>query len=905
MSMKKFAASTIVAQRGIVLDKTGRGDYHKTGEMYKFVQTFIRQIQKEENAMKIDLSCPVDIGSAQVREVGIGTLRLRNLSPKTIASIEMAFQTPSGHGAQRVMDVRAPEGSLFEISIPAMGVQVGEEGDAVIDRIWFDDASVWRRDPAQTYSYVPGLLSEGRALDELRFVAGQDAVCYPSEQTPVWVCVCGGANSVERGLCRVCGRDRAGTFEYYNAQAVQTAVRAHEEEMNEKAQKAVRESADMARVRELLQKRKRRTRRIILASVIAAVVVATLAIAYVTAGRDLFAYLGAKAKLTTGNYTQAHEEFLALGDYRDAPELAQEAQYEMALAKSEATDAQTAREGIAQLEQLGTAQATEAAAKARLAWAAVFEEQGDYASAEALLADISSVPEAMEPLERVGYQLALQEQAAGDYARAADRFQELGDYADAAALFVPCQYQAATKAMSEEDYDDAIARFQTIMDYEDVPTLLPEAVYQRGKIMVVQGEYERAALEFAELDGYRDSRDQTMDAYYRAGIQAMDAADYQQAVGYFKSAGDYMDARTLYAQCAIFVALVYEDNGQYADAIALLSDIKDTGEGARAQWQTSVYQYGQMLYSEGDYFEAYEQFRQISDYEDAAQRADLSRLEQAAQLETEGEYDDAIAIYESLGADYGAPELAKQARYRKAEALETQGDYAKAQEIYLALGAYKDAAARASESGYANAQVLWDKKEYAQAYAQFAALGDYLDAKEKAQTVADAWLQSAKAAADAAMEKGDYDTVIKQLEALVQETLPPAYADLAQMYSEANYLAAKALIDADDRLGALVYLRRIPTYKDTEKQLQNNAYVLLGDWVTGEGIRAQFREDGTFIIDEDSGVYRLSNYALYTGETKEGMAANYSLTSLGEDRLTITRTRDGKILRFEREKSAT
>ena len=135
--------------------------------------------ETEATGMKIDLSCPIEILGAQIQQDGVGTLLLLNLSPKKIDSVEIGVSTASGHGAQRVMDVDAGEGTRFEISIPAPETREGQETSGVIERVWFSDASVWRRDPGATYTYTQNALAPGRALDELRFVAGQDAVCYP------------------------------------------------------------------------------------------------------------------------------------------------------------------------------------------------------------------------------------------------------------------------------------------------------------------------------------------------------------------------------------------------------------------------------------------------------------------------------------------------------------------------------------------------------------------------------------------------------------------------------------------------------------------------------------------------------------------------------------------------------
>lgn len=89
----------------------------------------------------------------------------------------------------------------------------GVEGvDLMIEKVWFDDASVWRKGNAPLTRYESNALPKGRALDELRFVAGQDAVGYPQTQEEVWVCVCGRANALDSQRCCRCERRREAVF---------------------------------------------------------------------------------------------------------------------------------------------------------------------------------------------------------------------------------------------------------------------------------------------------------------------------------------------------------------------------------------------------------------------------------------------------------------------------------------------------------------------------------------------------------------------------------------------------------------------------------------------------------------------------------------------------------------------
>lgn len=850
--------------------------------------------------MKIDLSCPIEMLSAQILQDGVGTLRLLNLSAKTIASVEVTVETTTGRGMHRVMDVNAAEGTRFELSIPAPETREGQEASGVVERVWFADASVWRRDMNATYTYTQNALAPGRALDELRFVAGQDAMCYPSEQEPLWVCVCGGVNSQERGLCRVCGRDRAGTFEHYNEEAVAAAVKRREEEMNEQAQKAVRESSEREQARALLERRRKRRRRIIALCVTVAVLAVAFSVFYALEGRNLFPYLRGQWLYGRGEYDKARDAFATLTDYRDAGQMAEDAEYGAALALTASDEKATVEEGIRRLEAIPNAQAIEAAAQARIALAARYESEGDYAQAEALLIEVANYPEAVEPLRRAGYQLALEERAQGDYAHAADRLKELDDYEDAQTLFIPCQYEAAKKAMDEEDYDEAIARFATVIDYEQSAEFTRECVYQIGLIMADHGEYLDAAAKFGMLGAYRDSADRALDAYYHAGLEAQEEGDFDAAISAYASAGDYLDARTRYNDCAMQVAQVHIDNAEYISAAELLATIEGSEE-AHALWQKTVYTLAQMLWDEQDYGAAAERFASLGNYQDAAVLADQALLEQAAALRADGEYHMAIAIYETLGENYGAADLLAACRYDMAAAYEAAGEYADAQEAYSLLGSYKDAARRALSCGYALGSEQLAAGEYEAAYLAFTALTGYSDARDQAEAAADAWLGDVKAAADAAMAEEDYDRVIETVAPYVQKELPEKYAQLLKDYQEANYILASERIAADDLLGALPYLRAIPGYKNVNKLLESETYRLLGKWTTADGVLAQFLEDGTCIVEGEAGQYRVNGYSILLGAKEDSLSRAYSIISVSDEKLTLKRESDGATLRFTRQ----
>lgn len=218
------------------------------------------------------------------------------------------------------------------------------------------------------------------------------------------------------------------------------------------------------------------------------------------------------------------------------------------------------------------------------------------------------------------------------------------------------------------------------------------------------------------------------------------------------------------------------------------------------------------------------------------------------------------------------------------------------------LGSYKDSARRTLSCGYAYAKSLLESEDYESACMAFMALTGYADASAQADAAADAWLGDAATAADAALEAKEYDKAIELLAPYAHKELPAKYAHLSESYKDANYTRANELIAAEDRLGALPYLRAIAGYKNVDKLLSHDTYRLLGKWVTTDGVLAQFMEDGTCIIDGEAGQYRVSGYSILIGAGEENFAHAYSIISLSEEKLALKREQDKKTLRFTREK---
>ena len=162
--------------------------------------------------MKIDLTCPVELWqyAMPTDEHSECTFVMNNLSDKVVVSVQVTLRCFDKEDhllfrqTERVQGLKAGVGERFSLVILPTQWNDVEGMDLVIEKVWFDDATVWRKGNAPLTVYTSNAMPAGRALDDLRFVAGKDAVGYPQLQQDAWVCVCGRANALDSDRCCRC-----------------------------------------------------------------------------------------------------------------------------------------------------------------------------------------------------------------------------------------------------------------------------------------------------------------------------------------------------------------------------------------------------------------------------------------------------------------------------------------------------------------------------------------------------------------------------------------------------------------------------------------------------------------------------------------------------------------------------
>lgn len=304
----------------------------------------------------------------------------------------------------------------------------------------FADGGVWRGGegawlPLKEQKSLRELYGDEELANQFRVRYGADCQYAPTEDADLWLCVCGGVNSVSEGSCHLCRRALSAQ-KSVNVQAL-------------KAECAERLKAEAEqRVKDEELARKKRKKRIVLASVMAPVLAAALLLAMFVPGalKRARAYESAQALIDEHRYEEAAQAFALLGDYRDSAQQAElNIPYQQALYVMDcASRGDRAGLSFAGISADSVSEDDDISLLLYQAAIEQFEALGDHKKA---LANIALCQEAIKAIELGDIEAAYKEAAellkSGSYCLAAERFTQLGDYEDSAAQAKEAIYQKA------------------------------------------------------------------------------------------------------------------------------------------------------------------------------------------------------------------------------------------------------------------------------------------------------------------------------------------------------------------------------------------------------------------------------------------------------------------------------
>ncbi len=611
-----------------------------------------------------------------------------------------------------------------------------------MDKVWYDNASVWRREKDGMTEYEPNNLHRSPELTMLRSIAGEMASGYPDQQNGLWLCVCGRPNLDGTPFCARCHQDKAEVFARYSREAVQSAAEARDSAMAAKGRETLQKTGRrFADEKDFVRRKPKLGWLVKLAA--ALVILAVAGLAFYQHGvphvEYQFALLDMEAaelnayevsQQAMDGYQAAEEAFLALGDYRDAKEQALACRYARAVMLYNVLDEESQIEAKALFTSLGDYKdAAGYLPYCDMNRVANMRGEGRLIEARDLCLTLQQVPgfedTAAATIRDIDYDLAKDMLNNGDYLAARSAFAALGDYLDSKDWHLRTWYMPAVQAMQEGDADRALALFAEVPGFQNTDELVKQIHYEKGVALRAEGKNAEAAEAFYLAIGYKDAADQANECFYGPASIAFETLDYEQAASLFAKILDYRDAREKWQLSIYESARKALKEIDYAKAASLLGQLPADYQDTASLLLDCTYLPAMNAYVRGDYEEAIAGFAAVPGHKDADSMALRSKYDWAGKLHETGDLDEAAALYTELAAYEDAAARLTAVRYDQANALMTAADaqsIEKAMALYAQLGAYEDSALRLEAATTAKAEALLTAGQPEEARALFAAM---------------------------------------------------------------------------------------------------------------------------------------------------------------------------------------
>ena len=561
--------------------------------------------------MFIDLTCPAEVFGTVLptEEIPAAVLTLFNLSDRVIVSAEVMLRLLDKYGAEieklsfRGRALNGRPRSTFTMTVPcaAAGVCTAEVS---VEKVWFRDNEVWRRNPANAVEYTPNALPVSRALTNLQYVAGETAVGFPVMQNGLWICVCGRPNPEEETVCVRCGRQRDAVFASCSPEAVEAAVNMREKQLDLNSRSMREDTIRLQRLREeeYRAKQARRSRRVRLAVclVLALALCAGIRFAAVP-GLQL---LAGRRALDSGDPEGAKKVFESLGTFGGADKMI--AECEWISARTKADESRTPEElavASALLRSLpDNPEALQKANETDLARARLLLAKGERKAAEEAL---EQVPEGTGDREAILRDCRMAEAQdlleRGEYETARAIFLELTDLPGTGDLAAECLYRPAAERMAAEDWDGAIELLSRIPDYRDSRSLTLQCHYRKAAALEEAGDLEGAASEFLMAGEWGDAAERTAGITLKQADALFEAGDLRGAHALYASLPDNEECAEKDRICRVSLAKDAVNSLEYTLALELLEGVPDSYENAGTLRTEASYQKAKAAVKQEDF----------------------------------------------------------------------------------------------------------------------------------------------------------------------------------------------------------------------------------------------------------------------------------------------------------------
>ena len=857
--------------------------------------------------MLIDLTCPAEVFSAALPTADFPavSVSLYNLSDRVIVSAEVTLKLLGGSGAEKervVFRGRALNGrphSTFSLNVPCSPVSGAVKADVTVDKVWFNDNAVWRRELSSSVEYTSNALPASRALANLRFVAGETAVGFPVQQDGLWVCVCGRPNADKEEYCARCRRQKDVIFARYNREAVEKQVAQREKQLELNTRNVREDTTRMQRIREeeYEQDLQRKTRRIRLALCLP--LCAVLAALALGVAAPVLRRLSAEKAMQEKRWEDAARSLERLGTFPCAEQRLEECRWQEAA--EQAGRAETAEELLDAAAALravtGYPEAETRAQDLDLRRARIALEEKDTLTAREAVENLPAEDGRRIDLENEClFMEAKSQMDLGQYEDARAAFLQLGNaFPEAAALAADCIWLPARELMDEGRYEEAIAEMSRIPDHPQSRSSILECHYRLAQAAEEKEDLETAAAEYLMAVGYEDAEVKMQQTVFALAEQHYEAGETEEARELYASIPGYEPAAERERETTLTVAREALDRREYELAAELLDTLPD-GYGDSAELiPRAAYLAGSDAYRKKDWEKAAAFLEQAGDYRDAPSMLEKALESLVKACLSSGDGAGALELLPRITHSKNYKEYKQEAEYLDAMAqVSLGGDPAKLQKRFEALGNYRDAAQRAKQMIYLQAQEAESLQEILTAAKLYEKAAGWKNAKKKAAELYDQYYGDLAASVQQAMEAGDYPLAVTLLETIDRSELPDKYAGLEDDFETACIRAGEQLYQAGRPYEAAAYFRLADNERKTRRWLSAACYRIIGRWTDREGNPvAEFREDSTCEIAGETFTFLVSDSFTLKTETDGKMEASFRITSLTDERLSFRDMREG------------
>ncbi|NMD38661.1 MAG: tetratricopeptide repeat protein [Christensenellaceae bacterium] len=673
--------------------------------------------------MKIDFTCPVELLNIQLPTSGnqVCTFTLNNLAAKSINSIEVVlsfFDKDSElifEQRERLSGFVAETRKGVLLSFEAADIEDVEYTRLNIEKLWFVDNAVWRNENIDEVEYELNLLPEGKNLSNLKNLAGNDAVAYPSQQAELWVCVCGRPNPEDEFACVRCGREKLKIFSEFNKQAIDKKMQEIQNKISEEDKAARIEAANKVEQQRKLQERKKQRSKKNIISLIVMLIIAAIALGVVYYGVPAYNNNQANNLIKEGKFEEAISVLNNLPSRFDISERLQESNLGIVKNNIALNTEESLKEALDGLIPLGDySNSKELVMEARYNLGDIYINEKRYDEAIAIFSDISTYGDSKVKLNAANYGKGESLLNAGEYSDAYEIFDSLSNYSDSNDKAIECLYYMGKDALDKEDYEDAIFLFEKTEGYEDSDALIIDAGYKLAASLFENQEFARAGELYLKAANYKeaaslypDARTKANSCLYEAGKQAYNRGEYKQTVDYLEGIQDFTDAGKMYKNSVYHIAKDTMNKGELDEALKMLEGITDSDDIEDLKQQIN-YKIADKYLENGDKQAAVEKFTTLGEYSDASQRLLMISYTTADEEFISGNYENAAKLFDDLGDFSDSEERAKESLYKVAENHFKNEDYQLAYDVFKNLGDYSNAPEQANEAIYALAKKMKD-----------------------------------------------------------------------------------------------------------------------------------------------------------------------------------------------------